>query len=566
MFAIGVELLSGRYVATAYNDRDAAEWPPHPARFFSALVATWADGEPQSTDGADEYAALEWLERQPAPEIIASPSDDLAARATPAVFVPVNDTAVISAPDRDKLDAAVSLLQNTLDAKARAKAEKEIVKTRAKLEKDTQKALSAPAKPSNADLAAAVALLPEHRVRQPRTFPSIAPGNPVFAFAWPDTDLPPEHAAAMQRLLSRVVRLGHSASLVHARLVTADVVAALERDASVFVADPEAGTLVVRWVSAGQCGRLVDAHHRHREIEPRVMPARYVRYREGRSAAALPIARSSFDDEFMVLARVRGPRLPITACVGVARQLRRALMSVAPQPVAEILSGHRDDGSPATGGHLAIVPLPNVAQAHADGALLGIALVLPRCATHDERAAVMRAVQAFEAAGRDEGGHAPVGRLALDAPSPLELQRVVWGEHGSTTLRPTTWIGPSTHWASATPVALDQNPGDLHDPEPARRVLAFDAATTCVRDALSRLGELPEAEVTVLRSAVLPGSAKPRMHPRYPADARRPQRVLVHVRVVFAAPVRGPLLVGAGRYQGLGLLRPVTPRAAQEQP
>ena len=40
MFAIRVECLTGRYVATAYDDRSRAEWPPHPARLFSALVAT----------------------------------------------------------------------------------------------------------------------------------------------------------------------------------------------------------------------------------------------------------------------------------------------------------------------------------------------------------------------------------------------------------------------------------------------------------------------------------------------------------------------------------------------
>ena len=39
MLSIEVELLGKRYAATAHNDRGRAEWPPHPARFFSALVA-----------------------------------------------------------------------------------------------------------------------------------------------------------------------------------------------------------------------------------------------------------------------------------------------------------------------------------------------------------------------------------------------------------------------------------------------------------------------------------------------------------------------------------------------
>ena len=45
MFAIAVELLCGRYTAMQFNDRTRPEWPPHPARLFSAMVAAWADAD-----------------------------------------------------------------------------------------------------------------------------------------------------------------------------------------------------------------------------------------------------------------------------------------------------------------------------------------------------------------------------------------------------------------------------------------------------------------------------------------------------------------------------------------
>ena len=61
----------------------------------------------------------------------------------------------------------------------------------------------------------------------------------------------------------------------------------------------------------------------------------------------------------------------------------------------------------------------------------------------------------------------------------------------------------------------------------------------------------------MVRSCVLPGTAKPRSYQRFPSEARKPQRVLVHVRIAFGQPVHGPLLIGAGRYQGLGLCLPV---------
>ena len=36
----------------------------------------------------------------------------------------------------------------------------------------------------------------------------------------------------------------------------------------------------------------------------------------------------------------------------------------------------------------------------------------------------------------------------------------------------------------------------------------------------------------------------------------RPPRPLFHVDIVFPVPVRGPVLIGAGRYAGYGVCRP----------
>jgi CRISPR-associated protein Csb2 len=69
MLEIEIEYLTG--VARAANDSGSlVDWPPQPDRLFSALVASWA------TRGGDpiERAALEWLERQPAAQVVASPA------------------------------------------------------------------------------------------------------------------------------------------------------------------------------------------------------------------------------------------------------------------------------------------------------------------------------------------------------------------------------------------------------------------------------------------------------------------------------------------------------------
>jgi len=240
-------------------------------------------------------------------------------------------------------------------------------------------------------------------------------------------------------------------------------------------------------------------------------------------------------------------------------------MSFADQPVPEVISGHRPDGSATDAPHLAVVPLPVVTGPHADGALLGIALVVPHDIDGAARAAVMRAVARFEDAHRREAGEeAPEIRLRLGDAGGLVLQRDVWSEDRRVTLQPATWTRPARRWASATPVALDRNPGDLHHPDPERRRAAFDEAAACMIEAVQRIGLPAPVEVDVLRSCVLPGTAKPRQYPRFPSDPRRTQRVLVHARLLFDEAVRGPVLVGAGRFQGLGLLLPVDDRGRDQ--
>ena len=62
------------------------EWPPHPGRVFMALAAAHF----QTGGAASERAALEWLEQQNAPGLVASDSE---SRAVVTHFVPVNDKA-----------------------------------------------------------------------------------------------------------------------------------------------------------------------------------------------------------------------------------------------------------------------------------------------------------------------------------------------------------------------------------------------------------------------------------------------------------------------------------------
>lgn len=566
MFALAIDLLSGRYVATEYNDRDQAEWPPHPARIFSALVSAWAEGEPETAVGEEELDALHWLETLSPPLIYATASRHAGHRTVVPVFVPVNDASIVANTDRSKLETAEGSLRAAVDAKSRTKLEKEVARLSKKLIEDSRRAIAVPAKFGKSEPAAAARLLPEWRTRQPRTFPGVTPEEPVIALVWEDVVPEEVVSRALERLCTRVVRLGHSSTPVLLRMLSQPELDPIVSRTERFAPDEDNGECVVRWVSPGQTARLRAAFAMHHETEPRVLPARFVRYAEGVAAVREAELRSVFDRELIVFARVGGPRLSTLSTVGVTQQFRRALISAAEQPVSELLSGHRADGSPSDRPHVAIFPLPFVGHPHSDGAILGIGVALPAECEEHQRKAVLKAIGRLEAQSGGDDDSAVI-KLLLGRAGTLELERVVWGASTRKGLRPDHWTVSSRRWASVTPVALDRNPGNLHDSDFAKRKSAFAEATEAIRVAVGRVA--PEAarvlrDVDVVRSCVLPGTAKPRNFPRYPVNTARPQRVLVHVRLEFGKPVAGPIIIGAGRYQGLGLFLPVDNHEARE--
>lgn len=546
MLTIAVELLSGRYIATAYNDRAEVEWPPHPARFFSALAATWADQECCE----HERAFLEWLERQEPPEIFAAPLE-IGKRTSVPVFVPVNDVYQVSAPARDKLDEALVRWQEAGDEKSRLRAQKEVEKLQSKYAEGCAQAMAVPVK-FGKDSRQGLQLLPEYRGRQERKFPSATPEREVFVFHWPQAELPAQWASVVDGLLSRVVRLGHSSSFVRPFRLPSGPSEVFVQGLVHFRPDPVEGLETLRWVGEGQLRRLEKAFEFHRETESRILPARFVTYRREQGKVGEVVGSSLFSEEFLVFERVEGPRLPITSCVGLAKQFRRALQSVADEPIPEFLSGHTPQGSPGQQFHLAVVPLPWIGGAYADGSLMGLALIRPRELPAEDWRAVLRAIGRLERAGK--GDHID---LKLSARTAWRLKRLLWGK-SPRTLEARRWARPSRLWGSVTPVALDRNPGDLHSENASKRSAAFAEARDTVLQAVRRIG-LPEPrELDVLRSCCVAGTVKPQDFPRYPFQASRPQRVLVHVRLEFDHPVRGPILLGAGRYHGLGLMVPIS--------
>lgn len=555
MFAVELSLLTGRYTATSFDDRRRAEWPPHPARLFSALAATYFESGERS--GA-ERSALEWLEAQGAPQLVAS---DASRRDVATVFVPVNDPSVVPSVDDEAADLADALaeIEAATSARAKAAAEKKLGKARQKFE-DAVKKAKAPlvaGKEGKEGPRTALSLLPDHRGRQPRTFPSVTPQAPRITFVWPAATADGGVRAAIDAILSRLVRVGHSSSLVTARIVESPTTPTWIPDETGEVRAAE-DTMVLRVMNAGQLAAL-DA--RGDSAEPgRVMPATFQRYVRPHAESDVPVPTSVFGADWIVLRRTAGPRLPTTRAVDVARAVRSALLSSHGPDAPEMLSGHGSPGQPSKHAHVAIVPLPFVGNEHADGTILGVAVVVPLAATKDERNTVYRAVTNWRrqaSVGPDDESRLPVHLGAVGT-----LEFALLDDIGpQSTLRAKTWCARARSWATATPIALDRNPGDMRSRDPEVESAAYAAAQQTIARACEHIGLPSPSSVTALPAAPLSGAAKARQFPVYAAGKPPVQRVLVHARIEFERPVEGPLLIGAGRYLGLGLLRPVREHA-----
>ncbi len=495
--SIEVELLTERYVATCFNDRNRGEWPPHLARLFSAAVAAWAQ-----EDRADstEREVLEWLEGLAAPTIACSPSEDVSQRTVVTHFVPVNDPPVGSSIGRAYGRRALP--------------------------------------------AAAIEVLPAERVRQGRTFPSVTPPEPRVVFTWPDAEPTSAQRATLDGLLARIGRLGHSSSLVSC---------AVTEDAPTPTLAPDAGgELVIRVPGPGQFELLEEEFARHKGVEPRTLPAAMQPYTRVSSAAA-EAPGPVFSRRWIVFV-LDSDATPVSirASLPLARALRAAFIEHARDDAPELLSGRGprsdgDPGKPSCRPHAAIVPLPFVGHRYADSLVRGVAVVLPVEVAAEERHALLRAIARWE---QESDCEVRLGsrRIQLARGDGLDMLG---------TLRPQTWCLQSTEWATVTPLALDRFPGDLRARDPQRQSAADGAARATIARACEHIGLPAPAEVLVRPDAAVSAVPPVRAFPVFQTPNGGPRRALVHAHLRFAEPIVGPLLLGAGRYVGQGLCLPL---------
>ena len=530
------------------SSRENAEWPPHPARIFMALVAAHYETKPLPEDGTDaatawqrQRSALEWLESQGAP-MMGWPVES--RRDIVKVYVPVNDGGV---PDR-------------------------------------------PEGVKESELRHALGVMPDCRSRQERTFPSVyvngEDAQRHVYLSWPHAMPTPETLGAFEGLASAVTRIGHSSSLVQMWVCEGEVPSTYQPATSKGKA---VKGITLRVPAAGFLAEL-DQRYNAEDIEvffelSESIPAKTgktkaqakavfqerfgtawsrtasapVRLRPsiGRTVTYVPIRKvesqvvqSTFDAELLVLTKQDGPTLGLEATAALTSALRGLLLKNS-EGLPAWFTGHRALGVPSTGGHMAIFPLAYVGAEHADGHIMGLALAFPRSVPDAERADCLRG-RLFGAAGED-----------------LDL-KLVMGNIGEWTLRreersvppialrSLSWNEPSSVWASVTPVVLDRHPKcDYRDERAAwRDEVAALIARSCEQQGLPKPVSIDVDKTSWHRGAPRsrPG---PNGMPWLPSKDGTAPRQQVHVLIEFPCEVEGPLLLGAGRFRGYGICKPL---------
>lgn len=499
---VTVRFHDGRYHGLDYQK--ASEWPPAPARLFQALMAGAACG---ASVPVKSQAALDWLEVLP-PPVIAAPRG-VAGKAFNN-FVPNND-----------LDAEIS-------------------------------------KGNEPDLEKAVAKTRVGKRFRPTHFDS----NKPILYCWHFDD-GESQAKEICNAAVGLYQLGRGIDMAWAKASIIDPDEADQRllDHGGIVYRPMGNGSTQKELICPQSGLRHDLTERFRGMRERFRTAGSNRKpirlfiqppkpRLSKVVYSAPARRFVFelrsgDDQGSFAAQELSSAAKLVQEVRdkAATQLCDALPNLSDDIERYLIGrGARDADKEA---RVRIVPVPSVGSEHADLAIRRLVVYIPQpCPVFaDDLAWSFTQVAWVDA----DGVISKELRRSDDDRMARRLER------------------RSRRWRSLTPLALRLAPRRRIEPESgvgqakgaAERAAEEARANTAVRQALRHAGiDAQVAEVQVQRE---PFHHRGKRADSFGSCARFSKDTLWHTDVTFTDPVTGPLLLGDGRFLGLGLMRQYEP-------
>lgn len=505
---IAVRFHDGRY-------HGAGPWPPAPARLFQALVAAAARG---ATLDEMDIDALKWLERRDAPLIVAPP-----ARVTKGYsnYVPNNDL--------DAVDGDVRRI-------GKIKAPK---------------------------LIKAMLFHPAAKV--------------LYLWQLDDAE---GHAVRICAIANRLYQLGRGVDMAFA---TAEIMDADRAEACLAeyrgaiyrpctsgsgsaLSCPQSGSLqslVDRYKATGERFTYVPAPA---ASKGKKQPARVQTFTQPPKPRFRQVVYDSPPVQllFELRARTRTEdffawplddivRLVETVRDGAAETLAAAL----PERTACIERVFIGRGATEAdkASRIRIIPLPSIGHVHAERSIRRLLVEVPPDCPLDPRD-IAWAFTAWTPHDRDTGELSGWQLVEIDEHAGERYAKMPghYGIGGSEAFR---------RWRTITPAALPERAARRRiDPARIReeaktgseRALEEASAAAAVRDALRHVGiTTPAHAIRVQRE---PFEAKGARAEAFARTTRFSKYRLWHVDIALAAPVSGPLVIGDGRYLGLGIMAP----------
>ena len=394
--------------------------------------------------------------------------------------------------------------------------------------------------PPNDKLAKKKSTSPGFRERQPRRFPAAIPDERIVRLYWEDGDQGAQRLEQLSRLAADTSYVGHSASLTRCRFLTGQS------------PPSEESCPPTRMVYRGRFEELRASYKQFKESSGRSGRPRPGERVRPEPQSAKPAAACCFGTEWLVLEHTGGEMPDIRAAALLAKDVRAAILSgyshcgLGDRIPFEV-SGHEPDKSPTRQPHLAIVPLSFAGSPYADGHLLGFALVPPRGSAllnSEEFRRAMRKIAAVKGERRTLRLH----RLGLELSLTCEPHKQ--------SLDPSLYTKRSADFATVTPIVLDRH---LKEKGAARQEeIEEQIKAACENVGLPRPADVyPDKHSAVEGSVSAQPSVKSPGWMRWQLPRSLDGRFLTHAVIRFSEPVEGPVILGAGRFVGLGLCRPI---------